>query len=129
MSIRTIGWIDARHRPLINLQAPNSDDPVPALVDTGFNGELLTDGSGADAFSCQLTGLYEEVEAVGGAPLTAIARATIIWHGRVRDVDIHIVLNQNKRRRGDPVAIIGTLLLNDSKLTIDFVQQIVEIEF
>jgi len=129
MTIRTIGWIDARHRPLINLRVPNRQDPVPALIDTGFNGELLTHGSGADVFSWKLTGVYEEVQAVGGAPLTAMALATIIWNGRVRDVTVHIVLNQNQRRRGDPGAIIGTLLLNDSKLTIDFVQQIVEIEF
>jgi hypothetical protein len=81
------------------------------------------------SLSWQLTGIYEEVQAVGGAPLTAMALATIIWNGRVRDVTVHIVLNQNQRRRGDPVAIIGTLLLNDSKLIIDFVQQIVEIEF
>jgi hypothetical protein len=58
-----------------------------------------------------------------------MALAPIIWNGRVRNVTVHIVLDQNQRRRGDPVAIIGTLLLNDSKLTIDFVKQIVEIEY
>jgi predicted aspartyl protease len=120
MTSRIIGWIDVRHRPLINLTIPEKAKPVPALVDTGFTGQLLTDWFGADAFSWHPTGLFEQVEAVGGSPLTVIAQASIFWRGSERTVTMDIIVGDPPPRRGDPVAIIGTELLASSRVVDRF---------
>ncbi len=130
---KMIGWIDDRGRPLINLQSPNGTS-VSALVDTGFNGEILVEGQNYDRlvdadFPCHLTTLFRRVEAVGAAPYARLGLARVQWHDDERIVNLQVVLNpEHAFHRGDPIVTVGTRFLIDSRLTIDFPEQFVTVE-
>jgi predicted aspartyl protease len=101
-----------------------------ALLDTGFNGELLVARSDIASLGILERGGVSEAELAGGQ-VFALQRGEgrIVWLGRERRVDVLISSEAYRPGRdGDPIALIGTRLLVPHLLLIDFAAATVEIE-
>ena len=119
-----VGWIDSRHRPLLNLRFW-PDKIVCALLDTGFNGYLLweTSEAGLAEFPGELTSLYESVAVAGTNILVNLAWASIQWFGEEGvyiGVETFVALSEKRRRPGDPSALLGTASLTGATVIADF---------
>ena len=127
---KIIGSVDARGRPIIRLERPDRSDDLLAIVDTGFNGELLMSARDAAAHGFSSIGVLSAAEVAGGViQQVAEARATIRWLDEVRRVELLITQTHSLPRSGDePVVLIGTKLLAPHLLFIDFATGTVDIE-
>ena len=128
---RVVGWIDSRRRPLINLRV-SPDRTVSAVVDTGFNGYLLWEGTPTNLsdFPGELSALYESVEVAGGQILAALATMPIQWfaEGAYTSFETLVALSDKRHRPGDPMVFVGTALLSGKMLVIDFTEETVRIQ-
>lgn len=124
-----IGNVDLKHRPLVRLELPGDSVGVLALLDTGFNGELIVPRDHVLELGFQARGGVAVVELAGGHRNEfQRGRGTIIWLGQERQVEILISSEPTIMREGDPVAIVGTRLLAPHLLLIDFGARTVEVE-
>jgi len=118
-----IGHVDARNRPIVRLSIAGLEDDVPAIVDTGFNGELLINESDVGRFQLRLHDFKETVElADRRQELLPHGTGRVLWFGRLRSVNVFIAQGDQPRaaRPDEPVALLGTALLSPHKLTVDF---------
>jgi predicted aspartyl protease len=118
------GHVDARGRPIVSLTAPDGGDELLVVVDTGFNGTLLFHDNEISRRKCEvITHLEEMVEFADGErrPLL-LGRTNVSWFGRPLTVDV--LISQSERSRAvladEPIGLLGTALLSQHKLTIDF---------
>lgn len=130
--VRLDGWIDNRRRPLVNLRFWQ-DRLVCALVDTGFNGNLLWEASEADVseFPGEISSLYESVEVAGSQVLVSLAWTSFQWldeEGIYTGVEAFVTVSAKRRRSGDPGCLLGTALLTGTILTVDFPGQTLRIQ-
>ena len=119
-----VGWIDNRLRPLINLRFWRGKT-VCVLVDTGFNGYLLWEGTATDLsdFPGEVSSLYESVEVAGSNILVMLAWSSIQWFGDegvYTGVETFVAVTPKQRKAGDPSVLLGTALLTGTVLTMDF---------
>jgi len=127
---RLTGWIDGRRRPLVNVRLGDGKI-VCALVDTGFNGYLLWEGSvgGQLGFPGELSPLYRPIEVAGGKILANLGMITIQWFHDLISIETLVATTTAKQHRsGDPVLFIGTALLSGMSLFVDFLNGSVHIE-
>ena len=122
------GRTDHLGRPVIRIEA--GDESILALVDTGFNGELMM--SETDARMLGFTILERTIHvklAAEQSEEVLQAIGSIDWMGKERRVSVLVTTDCSVLRRDDdPVAMIGTALLTPHLLKIDFASRLVEIE-
>jgi len=121
------GTVDPLNRPYIRVEAPGNHS-VLLIVDTGFNRPLLVNRHimyrlGLE--NCTIDtdvgpermelGDYSQSEALVGL-------VRIIWFGQERLVDCLVTtqIPQRPPREDEPVGLLGTELLLDCQLSIDF---------
>jgi predicted aspartyl protease len=122
-----IGGVDLRRRPLLRLTFDGHDDDMLMTVDTGFNGELMLSAADAKAWGIEISGLLEDVVLGDGSEIeTSRSFATINWMGAWRDVEVYITTDaasRDLRPADEPLGLIGTRLLADDLLEINFPQK------
>jgi predicted aspartyl protease len=122
------GSVDDLNRPLVRIETPGFTDPLIAFVDTGFNGALLLDERQAarlgfsvvkdSATPVQLASRRNEDFMVG--------RGSLLWLGERRTITAYVMIEtqhesraRNARKTEEEI-LIGTDLLSDCRLEIDF---------
>jgi predicted aspartyl protease len=122
------GSVDDLKRPLVRIETPGFFDPLVAFVDTGFNGALLLDERQAarlgfsvvrnSATPVQLASRRNEDFMVG--------RGSFLWLGERRTITAYVLIGTQGERRArnarktEEEILIGTDLLSDCRLEIDF---------
>jgi predicted aspartyl protease len=123
------GSIDELGRPVVRIEVPGRDGFL-AVVDTGFNRSLLMQSLEAEAMGFTIT---EEVAVVelGTTLRVQVHRAIgkIHWLDQIIQVDTLVANEELLVQRPDLArALIGTALLADCLLLVDFRTRLVEIE-
>ena len=126
-----LGKIDPRGRPVVELVSGRGDRFL-ALVDTGFNGELMVSDLDARLLGFAISSKISSA-GLAGDVLQHVFEATgaVSWMGVVRQVEVLVSPNPKSRAirsETDPIALIGTRLLTPSLLLIDYLIGKVEIE-
>jgi len=117
------GRVNERLEPLatVSLVGPDGRIEVECVIDTGFVGvgaDLVLPREVIDDLGLVVTG-FEEVETVGGTTVTAdVTYGQAEWLGEVRSVSIIIT----------EARLIGSHLLDGTRVTIDYVQRTVTVE-
>jgi predicted aspartyl protease len=124
------GSVDLRGRPVLRIGRVDGGDEFLAVVDTGFNGELLVSEEDIERIGVAVSRVAATVELAGGILHDVVqAKIEIMWMGRSRLVDVFISIEPTLRKPIDePIALIGTGLLRPHLLLIDFDAGTVEIE-
>jgi predicted aspartyl protease len=125
-----VGHVDDRERPLMRVSLPDHDESFLALIDTGFNGWLLMEAVDAVSLGFVLTDLTIAVEFAGrGRSLLGIAHGHIMWFGQRQRIEVLVSSAHAERTPSSdqPVALLGTRLLNPHLLKIDFETRLVSI--
>jgi predicted aspartyl protease len=124
------GSVDLRGRPVVRIGRADGGDDFLAVVDTGFNGELLVSEEDVERIGVAVSRVAATVELAGGLLQDVVqAKIEIMWMGRPRLVDIFIGIESTLRKHIDePIALVGTGLLKPHLLLIDFDVGTVEIE-
>ena len=128
-NVEVRGSVDLRGRPLIRITVIGFDDELVAMVDTGFNGELLMSEKVAAEWGISPVGLAAKLELGDGSKIFA-GRGTVpvFWMGKRRAIAVQITpSNKGKKQSSEPVALIGTRLLSEDILEINFPAQTVVI--
>ena len=126
---KLIGSIDALGRPLLRLPISGGHDDLLALVDTGFNGELMTSLDVARSLRITLDEDLEPIElGTGTVERVYVGRIDMRWLGRQTRVEVLVSSRWPAPRPDAPVALIGTRLLRPHQLIIYFDADTLEIE-
>ena len=127
---KLFGNVDLRGRPVVRIGRADGGDDFLAVVDTGFNGELLVSSEDVPRIGVAASRVVATVELAGGLLQDVEqAKIEIMWMGRSRLVDIFIGIEPAVRKSTDePIALIGTGLLRPHLMLIDFQSGTVEIE-
>ncbi len=117
------GRVNERLEPVVTVRlvgGPDGWTEVECVIDTGFLGGFLAlPQEVIEHLGLVVTG-YEQVETVGSAVLSAdVTDGQMEWLGEVRSVNIIVVSNSY---------LIGSQLLEGTRLTIDYGQRTVSIE-
>jgi predicted aspartyl protease len=125
------GHIDARGRPVVALDTAKGEHFL-ALVDTGFNGELMTSVLDAALPGFTVSSTSHEAT-LAGEQVSVVyeGKGVVRWMGELRRVEVLVSPNpptRGVRHESDPVAMIGTRLLTPHLLLIDYRTGTVEIE-
>ena len=118
-----VGHGDPRNRPLVRISIPGHEDTVLALLDTGFNGYLLIHEAIARQLGFATTGAATNVELAGHVLQELyVADGTISWFNKSVLVPVLVRTEERPSQLGpdEPIALIGTALLNPHKLVVDF---------
>lgn len=123
------GSIDRLGRPVVRVEVSGGDGFL-ALVDTGFNGELIMAEPDARVLGFAVSTKIASATLAGGQVQRLFeGTGSIHWMGAVRRVELFVSPAVPARRMDDdPIAIIGTRLLTPHLLLIDFASRSVEIE-
>lgn|GEM_PF-862731 len=122
------GWVDAHHRATVNVRFRDAHRSfvVPGWIDTGFNGELLYQGSVPKEISHILSLTRTEVQVVGGTIRVLQAAAYVDWMNETRKVRMLISPSPLGGKHSIPL-LIGTGMLSGFRLEIDYLDQLVRI--
>lgn len=122
------GSVDDRKRPLVRIEAPGFTDPLVAFVDTGFNGALLIDERQAVRLGFSVP--RDSVKPVQLASQRnedfRLGQGSFIWLGERRTIVAYVLIETQDERRArnarktEEEILIGTELLSDCRLQIDF---------
>ena len=101
-----------------------------ALLDTGFNGQLLCDRKAASQLGVAPSGRTERVELASGVERQAqYGLLVIFWLGRERQVEVLVTADEPRTKvDGEPMALVGGALLSPSLVLLDYGAGTVEIE-
>ena len=126
---KVFGSVDELERPVVRIQ-PVGKDEILAVIDTGFNRQLMM--RRADAMHCGVseTESFEKVELGTGDKLRLRKGiGNFHWLGAEHVMEVFLSDELGAPHRADqPVALIGTRLLRSCLLLIDFDVGLVEIE-
>jgi len=122
------GRIDHMGRPIIGLHI--KDESVLVMVDTGFNGQLMMNETGARIFGFSVMKSKSEIVLADDQKQSVLEGFGYLrWFGQLREVSLFITEDQHiVRRDDDPIAIIGTELLTPHLLEMDFAKRTVAIK-
>ena len=126
---KVIGSTDDLGRPVVRVEVPDRDGFL-AVVATGFNRSLLLQAAEAQAMGFVITENSEIVE-LGTTARVPVRRAygRIQWLDRILQLEAFVSNEPPATSRPDMArALIGTELLADCLLLVDFRSRIVEIE-
>ena len=106
-------------KPKIELTVIGLDDKieVPALVDTGFNGALMLSLPIALQIGLRLSNMVQVELADGSIKKEFVFEAKVVFDGETRPVEILLTSSEEH--------LLGTALLRDRSLTMDFDRQII----
>jgi predicted aspartyl protease len=126
---KIVGAIDDLGRPVVRVEVPGRDGFL-AVVDTGFNRSLLLQAAEAAAMGFIRTDSEEIVELGTTARASVVpALGTIRWLDRTLQVEAFVSDEPAATNRPDTArALLGTALLADCLLLVDFSGRVVEIE-
>ena len=126
---KVTGRVDRLGRPVVRIEIPGGESFL-ALIDTGFNGELMVAKVDAQMLGLTITTKVADVTVAGDLVQSVLEGiGSIRWLDVTRRVEIHIsTAVPHRTMDDDPIAMIGTRLLSPHLLLIDFVQGTVEIE-
>lgn len=124
---RERGFLDARMRAFIALRLGSGHANLQ--VDTGFNAEVLIGNlTAAQLGVVPETAFIDLYPAGSGSPFRArIGHVDVAWLGQFRRIDVLVYENEQPRARGEPDGLLGTGLIHPNKLTLDYLNDIVEI--
>jgi clan AA aspartic protease len=103
----------------ITLATANEQVDLEALVDSGFDGQLVLHYDTADQYQLELIKLAEVTYANGQKVRELVCLGKVLWHNQLRRVQI--VLSD------DEEPAIGARLLKGSIVTMDFVKNTIAI--
>jgi clan AA aspartic protease len=83
---------------------------VEAVIDTGFDGELMLSGALIAALGLASLGTYHANLAHGKRTILKYYEATVMWHGRRRRIEV---------LESGGVSLLGMELLQGSRLILD----------
>jgi predicted aspartyl protease len=122
------GSVDDLKRPLVRIETPAFTDPLIAFVDTGFNGALLLDERQAARLGFSIA--RDTIRPVQLASQRnedfMVGRGSFLWLGERRTITAHVMIETQGERRArnarktEEEILIGTDLLSDCRLEIDF---------
>jgi predicted aspartyl protease len=123
------GRIDYRGRPIVRLETL-AGETFLALVDTGFNGQLLLSDQDARVLGFKVDTTSVKASLAGDiVEKMNSGRGIIKWMGKQRQVELIVSSKRPALRRDDdPIALIGSGLLTPHLLFIDYQTKSVEIE-
>ncbi|MHB8270301.1 hypothetical protein [Bradyrhizobium sp.] len=122
------GSVDDLKRPLVRIETPGFDDPLVVFVDSGFNGALLIDETQAArmGFSVARNSATPVRLASQRSENFSLGEGSFIWLGERRTIIAHVLIETQGERRArnarktEEEVLIGTGLLSDCRLEIDF---------
>jgi len=105
-------------KPKIELTVIGLDDKikVSALVDTGFDGALMLSLPAALQIGLRLSNMVQVELADGSIKKEFVFEAKVIFDGETRPIEILLTSSEEH--------LLGTALLQDRSLTMDFGRQI-----
>jgi predicted aspartyl protease len=123
-----VGHVDDRERPLVRVSLPDQERSFLALVDTGFNGWLLMEAVDAVELGFVLREVAVSVELAGrGQSRLGTAHGHILWFGQRQLIEVLVSTGGGIGSPDQPVALLGTRLLNPHVLKVDFQTRLVSI--
>jgi predicted aspartyl protease len=121
------GSIDDLNRPLVRIELPGFTDPLVAFIDTGFNGAVLIDEPQANKLGFQIFKQQAQVRlASQREEIFLLGRGQIAWFGESKSITAYVLIETQGERRAriarktEEEILIGTELLSDCRLEIDF---------
>jgi predicted aspartyl protease len=122
------GSVDDLKRPLVRIETPGFTDPLVAFVDTGFNGAILIDETQAArlGFSVARDSIRPVQLASQRNENFLFGQGSFIWLGERRTITAYVLIETQGKRRArnarktEEEILIGTELLSDCRLEIDF---------
>lgn len=122
------GSIDDWNRPLVRIEASGFLDPLVAFIDTGFNGAIIVDEAQAARLGFDIAKKW--YARVSLASLREerfqLCRGTFPWFGEQLPVTAFVLEESQEQRRArtarktEEEILIGTELLSDCRLELDF---------
>lgn len=126
---KLIGSIDDLGRPLVRLKLPRGQDDLLAIIDTGFNGELMMSLSVARSLAMPLENDLVPIElGTGTIERVYVGQLDVRWLEQEQRLRVLVSKTWPAPRPDAPVALIGTRLLRPHLLMIDFGADTLEIE-
>ena len=126
---KLVGSIDDLGRPLVRLRLPRGLDDLLAIVDPGFNGELMMSLAVAQSLGLTLDDDLVPIElGTGAIERVYTCQLDVLW--LEQDLRVRVLVSRSwpAPKPDAPVALIGTALLRRHLLLVDFESGIVEIE-
>lgn len=121
------GSIDDLNRPLVRVELAGFSDPLVAFIDTGFNGAILIDEPQAIKLGFQVFKHQAQVRLASQREENfLLGRGKVAWLGESKSVTAYVLIETQDERRvriarkTEEEILIGTELLSDCRLEIDF---------
>jgi clan AA aspartic protease len=118
------GYVDGSTlAPIIRVKlisGKNEEIELPAIIDTGYNGEVILSESKIQEMGLEFLGTIDTELADGGIVELDLFRGRIKWFDRIQEIAIGTTQSQD--------ASVGTLLLADCKLDVNFKERWVSVE-
>lgn len=118
MAARIYGHVDfSTLSPKVNIQLISSNDreeEFSSIVDTGYNGEVILPEVKIQEMGLEFLGTIDRELADGQVVEVELYRGEIKWFETIREIAI------GSSKSGD--ALLGTLLLANCELNVDFKQ-------
>ena len=124
-----MGSVDRLGRPLVRVGLKDTNDDFLALVDTGFNGDLMMSDTTAGSLKVSLSNAIVCVE-LGNGQLENVRNGAldIVWLGAERRARVLVCPTWGSPASDAPIALLGTSLLRPHLLLVDFSADTLEIE-
>ncbi len=115
------GFVNEYGQPLVEITVTGIRDSItcPAVVDSGFNGDVCIPTSIAIQLGLELVAAYPIELADGTKRNELVFAGDVVLDGRRENAEVFLTEAQD--------ALLGTGLLWDSVLEIDFIKRVVEI--
>ena len=121
---RIDGYVDrSTLAPFVKIRLVSQTDEdieLPAMIDTGYNGEMILSENQIRSLSLEFLGTIDTELADGEIVELDLFKGRIKWFDRIREIAV------GSSRSED--TLLGTLLLADCELGIDFKNGWVKIE-
>ena len=122
------GSIDDWNRPLIRIEATGFFDPLVAFIDTGFNGAIIIDEMQAMRLGFNIAKKWHARVRLASLQEESfqLCRGTFPWFGEQAPITAFVLEETQEQRRErtarktEEEILIGTELLSDCRLEIDF---------
>ena len=121
------GSVDDLKRPLVRIELPGFSDPLVAFIDTGFNGAVLMDEPQASRLGFRIFPHQAQVKLASQREENfLLGRGVFPWLGERKSITAYVLIETQDERRTrvarktEEEILVGTELLSDCRLEIDF---------
>ena len=117
------GYVTEANQPKVKLKLHNKEETrnFEFLIDTGFDGGILLSSLAAEEMALEPVDIRQVELADGTEKTVPVSVAEIDWYGEKKEIDVLI-----GGTNAEP--LIGTGLIQDSKLLVDFPKRVVQLE-